>query len=164
MMTLVKASALTLGFVCAIGFGIWIGPRVTHRAPTVAAATATAEPAAAPASRPAPAREAIRPATPMVQRVALSSPRLRDRVRPVLNRGTNMALAAQGFKSAEQFATVAHAAHNSKIPFILLKHRVLVDHKPLAVAIKESRPEVNGPVEANLARAEALADLAARQS
>ena len=173
MMTLVKASALTVGFVGAFAIGIWAGPHVMHRMPaSVAVATPAPAPpvkaathrAMAPASRSTAPRAASLAAEPAVAPVALSSPALRARIKPVLNHGTNMTQAMQGFASAEQFATVAHASHDANIPFILLKHRVLVDHTPLAVAINESQPWVNGRVEANLARAEALVDLAALHS
>jgi len=78
----------------------------------------------------------------------------------VLNRGANMSLAAEGFRSAEQFATVAHAARNTDVPFVLLKHRVLNEGKSVAEAIRESKPAVNAAVEADLARAQARSDVA----
>ena len=46
--------------------------------------------------------------------VALSTPELQARLKPVLNKGTNMTIAAEGFRSAEEFATVAHAAQEHR--------------------------------------------------
>ena len=72
--------------------------------------------------------------------VDVDAPALQERLKPVLNRGANMALAAEGFRSAEQFATVAHASRNTEVPFVLLKHRVLNEGKSVAEAIRESKP------------------------
>ena len=71
-----------------------------------------------------------------------------------------MSLAAEGFRNAEQFAAVAHAARNTEIPFVLLKHRVLNEGKTLATAIRESQPTINAETEATRAVAEARSDLA----
>jgi hypothetical protein len=90
----------------------------------------------------------------------VDAPALQERLKPVLNRGANMALAAEGFRSAEEFATVAHAARNTAVPFVLLKHRVLNEGKSVAQAIRESKPAVDAATEANLARAQARSDLA----
>jgi hypothetical protein len=59
------------------------------------------------------------------------------------------------------FAAVAHAARNTDIPFMLLRHRVLTGGKTLAAAIAASRPEVDATREANRAASEARSDLAA---
>lgn len=172
MMTFTKASTLTVGFVAAFGLGVWIGPHVTHRgaemrgqvATTSPAGTATGAHGATPAGRAAPGPTAAAPASKVrIERVALTSPRLREREKPLLDHA-DMTKAVSGFHSALQFATVAHAAHDTGIPFILLKHRVVVEHKALPAAITESRPALNGPVVANLARAEAMSDLAALAS
>ena len=56
--------------------------------------------------------------------------------------------------------TVAYAARNTDIPFVLLKHRVLTEQMSLARAIGASRPELDAAAEVNRARAEAKADLA----
>ena len=46
---------------------------------------------------------------------------------------------------------MAHAARNTDIPFMVLKHRVLAEGKPLAAAIAELKPELNEVEEANRA-------------
>ena len=74
--------------------------------------------------------------------------------------GADMNIASDGFTNAEQFATVAHAAQNTDVPFMLLKHRVLTEGDTLAAAIRKSKPDVDAVVEVDRARAEARADLA----
>ena len=93
--------------------------------------------------------------------VNVDAPALQQRLKPVLNRGANMAMAADGFRSAEQFATVAHAARNTEVPFMVLKHRVLNEGKSLAQAIRESKPAIDAANEASQARAQARSDIAA---
>ena len=70
-----------------------------------------------------------------------------------------MTIAAEGFHSAEEFATVAHAAKNTDVPFMVLKHRVLTEGKSLAKAIRESKPDLDANAEVRRARAEARSDL-----
>jgi len=79
----------------------------------------------------------------------------------VLNKGTDLDKAAEGFRDAEQFATVAHASKNTDVPFMVLKHRVLNEGMPLSTAIHESNPYLDVSAAAQLARAEARKDLAA---
>ena len=159
-MTTAKSLALIGGLTGAIALGIWATPRLMDRTDDRPAAV-VAEPAAAPApveraERPRVARrEAVVPA------VAVDAPELHARLKPVLNRGTKMEMAAEGFSSAEQFATIAHAARNTGVPFVVLKHRVLEERKSLAAAIRESKPEVNAAAEVRRARTAARDDLTA---
>jgi hypothetical protein len=167
-MTIGKASALVVGFLGAVALGIAIGPSLTHRdslePPAASPSAAEAPQPASDAVEPRPAAKArVRAAelpTKEATRVSPSAPELGDRLKPVLNRGANMAMAAEGFRDAEQFATVAHAARNTKIPFMLLKHRVLNEGKSLAAAIKASNPDLNATQEVARARAQARGDLA----
>ena len=69
-------------------------------------------------------------------------------MKPVLARGTKLPLAVEGFTSAEQFATLAHAARNTQVPFILLKHRVLTEGQSLEDAIRASKPDLDARTEA----------------
>ena len=156
-MTIGKTSALTAGFLCSIAFGILIGPTVREwgsSLPDVPAFKArpsestVRQPAAAPRAAKAPA-------------VVASTPALQARLKPLLNKGANMAVAAEGFRSAEQFATVAHASRNTNVPFMVLKHRVVNERKSVASAIRELKPDTDGAVAANLARAQARSDIAA---
>jgi hypothetical protein len=106
----------------------------------------------------APASES---APKLVRTIPVSAPELHERMKPVLARGTKMPLAVEGFTSAEQFATLAHASKNTQVPFILLKHRVLSEGQSLEQAIRASNPEVDARAEVARARAAAKEDIAA---
>lgn len=164
-MTIGKMTALGLGFVGAFALGVWTSPHIMERVdhdtsaahetvtvPTTPADDARTAPAAAPAARRAPVARTAR--------VDVTAPALHERLKPVLNKGAKMEVAAEGFHSAEQFATVAHAARNTEVPFLLLKHRVLEEGKSVAEAIRESKPAVNAAHEADVAREQARSDIA----
>jgi hypothetical protein len=183
-----KTSAATLGLVGGIVLGAWIGSELStsrsEMAPAPAAVTTQAdgEPAAptAPAKTKrviskaraasgaqraasgvavaAPAPEA---APKLVMTIPVSAPELHARMKPVLARGTKLPIAAEGFSDAAQFATLAHAARNTQVPFILLKHRVLTQGQSLEDAIRASRPDLDARVEALRAKGEARADILA---
>jgi len=175
-MTVGKASALAAGFVGAVALGVAIGPTVhdkslstpvpaavvTESAPVLATARAR-RPATAPAaersreSRSAPSRQ---PGSVSSVVVAVWEPELRDRVQAVLNTGTRMELAAEDFETAEEFVTVAHAARNTGVPFVVLKHRVLTERRTLSDAIHEAKPELDAKAEVARARTAARSDLA----
>jgi hypothetical protein len=164
-MTMGKMTMLAFGLVGGFALGVWTGPHIVQRGDE--ATTAVHDTSATPAGESAAAAASAREATPArtraaarTARVDVSAPALHDLLKPVLNRGANMALAAEGFRNAEQFATVAHAARNTSVPFVLLKHRVLNEGKSVAEAIRESKPAVDAAVEANLARAQARSDIA----
>jgi hypothetical protein len=89
--------------------------------------------------------------TAAVPSMPASAPKLQTALKPLLNRGTNMNKAADGFQSGVQFAAVAHAAKNTAVPFVVLKHRVLNEKKTLAIAIHESKPQLNAKREATKA-------------
>jgi hypothetical protein len=72
-----------------------------------------------------------------------------------------MEVAAEGFESAEQFATVAHAARNTDVPFMVLKHRVLNEGRTLADAIHEAKPDLDAKAEVDRAQIAARSDVAA---
>ena len=183
-MTVGKASALAAGFVGALALGVAIGPTVHDRlskmstedtavtesapAPTTPVPAARASKraaAAAPAkSERARASEPLVPAGPpgSVRSVAVAvwEPDLRERVQSVLNKGTKLELAAEDFRTAEEFVTVAHAARNTSVPFVVLKHRVLNEGRTLSDAIHEAKPELDAKAEVARAREAAQADLA----
>lgn len=91
--------------------------------------------------------------------VGMWEPEFRDRAKTVLNPGARLELAAEDFSSAEEFMTVAHAARNTGVPFMVLKHRVLNERQTLADAIGESKPDVDAKAEVARAREAARADL-----
>lgn len=178
-----RTSAATLGLVGGLALGVWIGSEMTSgrealaRQPaavaeqpveTPAVTTAPAKPsrasrlarskAAAVAKAPAP-EETTTPR--LVKTIPVSAPELQLRMKPVLARGTKLPAAAAGFTNAEQFATVAHASKNTQVPFILLKHRVLVEGLSLEAAIAASKPGLDARSEVQKARTAAKSDIAA---
>jgi hypothetical protein len=178
-MTSGKAVMLSIGVAGAIALGVVFGPRlVQHDEATVAAApppAATESPAPVEQAKTGPiakrsakaaveksaaARETRTIAPTHVKVVPATQPELDARLKPVLNPGARMNIAAEGFKNGEQFAAVAHAARNTKIPFMVLKHRVLEQHKTLSAAIHASRPDLNAAHEATRAHDAARYDLA----
>ena len=174
-----KTSAAVLGVVGGIVLGALIGSELTtmsRQSTTPAAVTATA-PVEEPAAKAAPARSkrvtrtsarvasravevpAPEKAPKLVMTIPVSAPELHARMKPVLARGTKMPLAVEGFTDAEQFATLAHAARNTQVPFILLKHRVLTEGQTLEEAIRASKPDIDAHVEALKAKGMARADI-----
>ena len=178
-MTVGKAGLLTAGFVAAFAVGVMTGPTIRdswHQtdAPEQAVVAQPAQesaPAPVKADRPAMrakassarAREAVAPerASNTIQTVAINlwEPELRDRVKAVLSPGARLELAAEDFDTAEHFMTVAHAAQNTKVPFVVLKDRVLNQEQSLEEAIREFKPELDEEAEVTRARAAARADL-----
>lgn len=179
-----KTSAMTLGLVGGIAIGAWIGSEMTSMNREVvlsepaAVTTPAVEEPAAPVTRPsAPKRLTRAPraasgaavadapasgsAPKLVMTIPVSAPELHRAMKPVLARGTKLPLAVEGFISAEQFATVAHAARNTQVPFILLKHRVLTEGQSLEAAIRASKPDLDARTEVARARQAARSDIAA---
>jgi hypothetical protein len=163
--------------VAAMAIGIWISPYIrgyqwatavqtvgepAQSAETPQSAKQTAQ------SRPAVSTHSARPraadTTAKATNISLSAPELHAQLKPLLNKGANMNVAAQDFRDAEQFAAVAHAARNTEIPFMVLKHRVVNERKPLATAIRELKPDVDAAAQAKRAQAEARSDIAALAS
>ncbi|HEX7793137.1 MAG TPA: hypothetical protein VF456_02240 [Vicinamibacterales bacterium] len=82
-------------------------------------------------------------------------------LRPFLNKTVRTDGMAQGFETPEDFAATVHAARNIRVPFAELKHQVVDEGKSLPAAIQAVKPTANASLEADLARSEARADLAA---
>jgi hypothetical protein len=166
-MTFGRWLILTVCLVAAMAVGIWISPYI--RGDQSAAAVQTAEtPQSAKQTaqrRPAVSARSAKPSaadtTGKATNISLSAPELHAQLKPLLNKGANMNVAAQDFRDAEQFAAVAHAARNTEIPFMVLKHRVVNEHKQLATAIRELKPNVDAAAQAKRAQAEARSDMAA---
>lgn len=85
---------------------------------------------------------------------------LTSKARVLLSPGTDVDLAAQGFRSPQQFMSVAYAAKNLEIPFVVLKDNVLTKKMTLTRAIRATKKDVNAALEAARAESEARADLA----
>jgi hypothetical protein len=173
-MTSGKAALLTASLVGVVALGVVTAPTIrnhwtnmnTPAATASAPATDSANTAAKAkhtahrATTPRDART-VKKETGKVEIVAVSvwQPELRDRVKKVLNPGARLELAAEDFTSAEQFVTVAHAARNTQVPFMVLKDRVLNQGQSLADAIHEFKPDLNARAEVRRARTEARTDL-----
>jgi hypothetical protein len=178
-MTVGKAGVLAAGFVVVFALGVMTGPTMRENwswmhAPEAAVTAPPVEesaPAPVTAERPAPrARSSSSGAHDVVATkrpsntvqtipVALWDPERRDRVKAVLNPGSRLEIAAADFDSSEQFVTVAHAARNTKVPFMVLKDRVLNRGQSLAEAIRDVKPELDAKAEVARARAAARSDL-----
>jgi hypothetical protein len=176
-----KSSAVALGLAGGLALGVWIGSEMTSGreavAPEPAAVTTPAPEPAAVTPQPRKPKRVVRAARAstaaaveapapesaprLVMTIPVSAPELHERMKPVLARGTKIPLAVEGFTSAEQFATLAHAAKNTQVPFILLKHRVLAEGQSLEQAILASKPDVDAKAEVSRARAAAKQDIAA---
>lgn len=183
-MTVGKASALTAAFIGVFVMGVAVGPSVRDLFPdrepraAVEPAQTTATPVADEAPTRAPARStprarakpstensaipaSARRSTPASSAMPASEPRLHARLKPVLNPGARMAVAADGFRSAEEFAAVAHAARNTNVPFMVLKHRVVDEGRTLEDALRDLKPDVDAKAEVARAQAAAKSDVAA---
>lgn len=182
-MTMGKAGLITAGLVGVVALGVATAPAIRDSwnsrvsAPdTTAVAPAADSSATAPAAvkterparratAPAPTRSddvvAVKKEPNVVQTVAVSmwEPELRDRVKAVLNPGAKPEIAAADFANAEQFMTVAHAARNTELPFMVLKDRVLNQGQSLSEAIHEFKPELDAKAEVTRARSAARSDL-----
>jgi hypothetical protein len=176
-MTVGKAGLITAGLVGVVALGIAAGPTIQDswskiNAPvTQAVEPGAAPPAAArPASRARPSAKRSRDAAAVkavnkeantIETVAVSvwEPELRKRVKSVLNPGAKLEIAAADFPTAEQFMTVAHAARNTQVPFMVLKDRVLNQGQSLAQAIHEFKPDLDARAEVTRAHAAAREDL-----
>jgi len=174
-----RTSAAILGLAGGIALGMWIASAMTlmdRERTTPASVAQVTEPASAPvepaparmrrvsaraAAKPAAATLKVAEAPKLVMTIPVTAPELHDRIRPVLARGTKINLAVEGFSDAEQFATIAHAARNTQVPFILLKHRVLAEGQSLAEAIRASKPDLDADAEVERARSTAKSDIAA---
>src|SRR5262245_47357682 len=100
-MTLGKSLALTMALLVAMALGVWIGPHLTDRggfdrvhktASQDVASSETAKPGTADTARTAPAARKPSRDEPAAA-IALSTPELHARLKPVLNKGTNMTIA-----------------------------------------------------------------------
>ena len=83
------------------------------------------------------------------------SPELATLVKPLLQPGTDLKIASEGFATSVSFVATAHAARNLGIPFVVLKDRVVGRGLPLATAIHQLKPVADAKAEAARAIAEA---------
>jgi hypothetical protein len=119
--------------------GVGAGAVVANRdriseAPVVPAAMATPAPVVEKAALPMPKPRTHEPASvePLVMTDELAA-----EAKPLLNKGTDLTMASEGFATRESFLATARAAKENGIPFVLLKDRVVAHKKPLKVAVRE---------------------------
>jgi hypothetical protein len=79
--------------------------------------------------------------------------------KPLLQPGTDLTMASDGFSTRETFLSTAYAAKNLNIPFIVLKDRVVAQRMSLAAAIRELKPDADAKAEAARAIAEARSEI-----
>ena len=164
-MKFIKASMMVLALGVAFGLGVWTGPYLTDSALTARTEATTPavqvdQPAASEeAPRPAVrvARAAPAPADPFVPIKTASDASVQKLAGSVLNQGTNVEMAADGFNDATLFVSTAYAARNTGIPFVILKHRMLKLGLTLSEAIQLSKPELDAVAEMERARTKARA-------
>jgi hypothetical protein len=163
-MTVGKATLLTIGLAGALAIGIGLSIANHRESTSPDSAKVTNAPAAGVAAerstKPVPASRADAVKAVAMRPVPPKSPELEHRLKPLLNRGTNMDSAAEGFKDWRDFATIAHASHNTQVPFMVLKHHVLNEGRTVESVIAEFKPELDAKAEASRAREEASQDLA----
>jgi hypothetical protein len=121
-MTTGNATALCLGFVSAFTLGMWLGPHITGvpEAAPIAAVQPAPEIVASPSARPSAGKTIAAAPESAIPAVPATSMDLQKRLKPVLNEGMNLSIAAKGFRNGEEFAAVAHASQNLGVPFMVL--------------------------------------------
>ena len=168
-----KASALAAALFGSMMFGAWVGPYFTDRAQAFGAGDIhlISRPFEAPAP-PAPKGPepkthtdrahpaAVPSASAQTTKIPLDDPKLVKRLKPMLTDGADMDVVTSGFRNSEDLAATVHAARNTKVPFMVLKHEVVDEGRTLSAAIHDVKPTADASLEADLARSEARADLA----
>lgn len=168
-MGVAKATALAAALFGSMMFGAWVGPYVSDHAQAFGNGDIHLAAPSSPSAQPSPKkpdlklrldrlRHAAHDAPPAT--VTFGSPELLKRLKPLLRDGADMDVVAAGFPNAEDLAAVIHAARNTKVPFMVLKHAVVDEGRTLAAAIHAVKPTADASLEADLARSEARADLA----
>lgn len=159
-MTILKTSALSLGLVGAYALGVWTAPRFTTSAQTENVAQVAQLNASEPGvAAPLPPKRAARANAALAITLTVSDAPVLTHASSILNRGTDVGMASDGFRDATEFISVAYASRDTEIPFMLLKHRVLAEGLTLSEAIRASRPDLDAVREMDRARTKARADL-----
>lgn len=103
--------------------------------------------------------ETTRPAdVPFAKGPGEQTSALAENLLKLLPSGTDLKLAATGFRTLGEFVTAAHASSYLAISFDALKTRIIAGDA-IGAAIEALRPEVDGFVEARRARTLAREDL-----
>jgi len=99
-----------------------------------------------------------------VQRDLQRNEILSDAVRVRLPEGTNLNVAAGGFRRLELFVATVNASNNLGIPFFELKRRIVNDGMTLGQAIQDIRPTSRYWSEARRAEEDAAATIRTTES
>ena len=110
-------------------------------------------------ARATPAKRGIKPAPSVVQKELQRNLVLADSLRGRLPSGTDVYMAAGGFRRLELFVATVHASNNIEIPFFELKRRIVNDGMTLGQAIQDIRPKSRYWQEARRAEDEAAATI-----
>jgi len=128
-------------------------PATTPGQAKQAAATTTVKP---PKTTPVAKGTSAKPTSGIV------SPGLVARLKPLFPPGTDLNLAATGFKNQGQFVAAAHVSENLGIPFAALKTEMVENGSSLGRAIQTLRPRADSVTE--VVRAETQADATIEKS
>jgi len=88
------------------------------------------------------------------QDLLTQNPRLADNLSKLLPAGTDVQVAASGFRNLGEFVSAVHVSNNLGIPFADLKTRMLAGDS-LGTAIHALKPEADAQVEVRKAQARA---------
>jgi hypothetical protein len=102
-------------------------------------------------------RTAPRPSLSAVQQELQRNNVLANTLRVRLPPGTDLTMAAGGFRRLELFVATIHASNNVAVPFAELKRRIVNDGMTLGQAIQDIRPRVQYWSEAHRAEDDAAA-------
>ena len=114
---------------------------------------------AATSVRPTTAKRTVKPQPSAVQKELQRNLVLADGLRSRLPVGTDLNVAAAGFRRLELFVATVHASNNVEISFAELKRRIVNDGMTLGQAIQDIRPKSRYWQEARRAEDEAAATI-----
>ena len=164
------AVVLMAGRADAQGKGNAAAPKVSTPTPKghVSQPKASTPSSGKPATPPGQAKQAATtttPKTPKSTPVAkgssakptsgIVSPGLVAKLKPMFPPGTDLNLAAAGFKNQGQFVAAAHVSQNLGIPFAALKTEMVDNGASLGHAIQTLRPKADATAEVNRAESQA---------
>ncbi len=95
------------------------------------------------------------------ERLLDKNPKLSSRLQELLPLGTDLQLAAAGFKNLGQFVAALHVSRNLGIPFDQLKAQMLDNTLSLGAAIQVLKPTVDAEEEADIGEDQADEELQA---
>jgi len=89
-----------------------------------------------------------------------ANPKLSERLKGLFPEGTDLQLAADGFRNVGLFVAAARVSHNLNIPFDQLKSTMMgPPEKNLGAAIHELKPDADAKAEARKAEKQAKKDM-----